>query len=438
MDSSAELFESTKQDISEQFFADSRPWVIAFSGGKDSTLVLQLVYEFMIEHAQEQLKPVFVITSDTMVEPPNVITYTHNVLNCIEQGAKKHNLPLTINWATPTVHERFWSKIIGKGYPPPTRWFRWCTSSMKIKPTKRVINKITREYGSVVLLLGTREDESSARKRRMEGRLYSERRLNPHHEIQNALVYSPIQYWTTDDVWEYLHLNNPAPWGQSHDIMIGLYKQANGGECPLIIDLNTPSCGGSRFGCWTCTVVKYDKSMEGFINTGDEWMMPLNTFRNWLKEIREDSIHRMDVRRNGEPGAGPFTPEAREEILIRLLEVEKELNLSFITDEEILYIQNIWTKEFDLGEKAIKIARRYGRELSGGTQMNLEDDDRDLLDSLTGEYELSPELVARILSLAEEFRHSYESWGAGGKIQARLEEIINTAIRQAELTGEKS
>ena len=70
--------------------------------------------------------------------------------------------------------------------------------------------------------------------------------------------------------------------------------------------------------------------------------------------------------------------------------------------------------------------------------MNLEDDDRDLLDSLTGEYELSPELVARILSLAEEFRHSYESWGAGGKIQARLEEIINTAIRQAELTGEKS
>lgn len=438
MGSSAELFEATKQDIAEQFFADSRPWVIAFSGGKDSTLILQLVYEFMVEHAQEQLKPVFVITSDTMVEPPNVITYTHNVLNCIEQGAKKHSLPLTVNWATPTVQERFWSKIIGKGYPPPTRWFRWCTSSMKIKPTKRVINKITREYGSVVLLLGTREDESSARKRRMERRLYSERRLNPHHEIQNALVYSPVQYWTTDDVWEYLYLNNPAPWGQSHDIMIGLYKQANGGECPLIIDLDTPSCGGSRFGCWTCTVVKYDKSMEGFINTGDEWMMPLNTFRNWLKEIREDSTYRMDIRRNGEPGAGPFTPEAREEILIRLLEVEKELNLNFITDEEILYIQNIWAKEFDLGEKAIKIARRYGRELSGGTQMNLEDDDRDLLDSLTGEYELSPELVSKILSLAEEFRHSYESWGAGGKIQACLEEIINTAIRQAELTGEKS
>lgn len=431
-----DIFDVTKKELSEQFFADNRPWVIAYSGGKDSTLVLQLVYELMMEHLSKALKPVYIITSDTMVEPPNVITYINETLADIQLGAEQHSIPIKSIMATPLVQERFWARIVGKGYPPPTRWFRWCTSSMKIKPTKRVIDKITREHGSVVLLLGTRENESSARKKRMVDRLYSERRLNPHHEITNALVYAPIQYWTNDDVWEYLHLHNPAPWGKRHDVMISLYKQANGGECPLVMDLNTPSCGGSRFGCWTCTVVKFDKSMEGFINTGDVWMEPLNNFRNWLKQIREDSNYRSDIRRNGERGPGPFTPRAREEILERLLNVENELGMQFVTDEELLYIQSIWTKEFDLGERAIKLAQEFGRQVCGGAQMNLEDEDRELLDSLTGEYELSPELVSSILSLAEEFRHSYEIRGASSKIQNRLHEIINNAIKQADLAGE--
>ena len=429
------IFSSTKEALKIQYLADSRPWVIAYSGGKDSTLVLQLVCEVLIDLQSQHSKPVYVITSDTLVEPPNVAAYISNNLQNITNSAKKQNLPIEIVVATPEPSERFWSKIIGKGYPSPTRWFRWCTTAMKIKPTKYIIDKITRTHGSVILLLGTREDESNSRKRRMEDRLYSERKLNPHHEIANALVFSPIQYWTNDDVWEYLYLNNPAPWGLRHDTMISLYKQANGGECPLVMDLNTPSCGGSRFGCWTCTVVKSDKSMEGFINTGDRWMTPLNNFRNWLKEIRENTEFRLPTRRDGSQGLGPFTPSVREEILSRLLKMEKELGLPLISDEEIAYIQSVWASEFDLGEKAIRLAKAHGRNIAGRVQMQLENNERQILDSLIAEFELSPEVVSSVLNLAEEFRLRHDEWGAKSQIQKRLSDIIETALKQAKLAG---
>ena len=210
---------------------------------------------------------------------------------------------------------------------------------MKIKPSRAVIDGIVREHGGAVLLLGTRLDESGSRAQRMEARATNSRGLNPHNEIPDALVMTPIAEWATDQVWEYLFTHNPPPWGGTHDFMLDLYRQASGGECPVVLDLNTPSCGGSRFGCWTCTVVKEDKSMRGFIDAGATWMQPLNEFRNWLKEIREDSGKRDGTRRNGSDGPGPFSSETRRLILRRLLELEKTVGRRLIDDAEITYIQ---------------------------------------------------------------------------------------------------
>ena len=183
---------------------------------------------------------------------------------------------------------------------------------MKIRPARKAIEKITKEYGSIILLLGTRLDESSARKNRMKSREYSQKRLNPHHEIPNALVALPIANWTTDQVWEFLKIKNPPPWGGNHDDLKNLYSQATGWECYFILDLLSPSCGGNRFGCWTCTVVKEDISMKGFISSGENRLLPLNEFRNWLKDIREDLGMCLSYRRNGAEGPGPFSADARK------------------------------------------------------------------------------------------------------------------------------
>lgn len=362
----ADLVAETKTALKEAYLADGRPWIVAYSGGKDSTLVLHLVYDVLVELGKHAIKPVYVISSDTQVEAPNIVNYVRDVLTAVQKDAERRNLPLICEMVRPAVPETFWSKLIGRGYPPPTRWFRWCTTTMKIKPSRRAIDKITAKHGSVILLLGSRTAESTIRKKGMESRVKNFRNLNAHHEIPNAFVLAPIATWTDDEVWDFLYTHNPPAWKYPHDQIISLYRQAIGGECPVVMDLNTPSCGGGRFGCWTCTVVKLDKSMEGFIQTGDAWMKPLADFRSWLKEFREQPHVRMNRRRDGSEGPGPFTPVARQEILEHLLHIEGKVGIRLISDDEIDYIQSVWSSEFDLNDTAIKLSAKFGRTIKRG------------------------------------------------------------------------
>jgi DNA sulfur modification protein DndC len=81
--------------------------------------------------------------------------------------------------------------------------------------------------------------------------------LNRHPDLPRVWVSNPIQFLTTEEVWAYL-LQKPNPWGNDNRALYKLYANASNGECPIQIDTSTPSCGNSRFGCWTCTVVERD------------------------------------------------------------------------------------------------------------------------------------------------------------------------------------
>lgn len=431
--SSTDRLSAARSRLRSLYESDSRPWVVAYSGGKDSTAVLQLVYELLLEEKQagKASKPVFVISSDTRVEAPNVAAYVSETLGRIATGAKLAELPMTVELVTPKAVEGFWAKLIGLGYPSPTRWFRWCTTSMKIKPSRRAIEQISQTHGSVILLLGTRVDESVLRGIAINARETNARGLNPHNEIPNALVATPIVDWTTDDVWDYLYSNDP-PWGGDHSFMLSLYRQANGGECPLVLDLNTPSCGGSRFGCWTCTVVKEDKSMQGFIQSGEEWMQPLNDFRDWLKEIREDPTRRNPLRRDGKSaGPGPFNAITRQEILECLLKAEKTVGQSLISDEEIIVIQDIWTREFDYSDTALKLAGAYGRELAMDKSNTRRSEEDQLLDECARDTEFSAELAHELFEVVRKKHAMLDRWGAKEELRRDLRSLIERDINQA-------
>jgi DNA sulfur modification protein DndC len=115
-----------------------------------------------------------------------------------------------------------------------------------------------------------------------------------------------------------------------------------------------PGCGtnSSRFGCWTCTVVEKDKSLQGFVDSGMHEYGALVAFRDWLKTIRNDSCYRQVERRNGrvrfDSGGnhipGPFTFEARRMILDKLLEIQKETGLALISPDEVELIRREWTE----------------------------------------------------------------------------------------------
>jgi len=426
--------ERTRAALRALYAKDSRPWVVAYSGGKDSTAVLQLVYELVEElHLLGKArKPIFVISSDTRVEAPNVAEYVSTAMTRIANSAREKGLPITVELVKPTASESFWGKIAGLGYPPPTRWFRWCTTNMKIRPSRRAIDEVTARHGSAILLLGSRSDESLQRANSIAIRDITDDGLNRHHEIPNALTYKPIVSWTTDEVWEYLYENSP-PWGGDHDFMLSLYRKASGGECPIVLDLNTPSCGGSRFGCWTCTVVKEDKSMQGFIDSGDTTLQPLKDFRDWLKIIREDPERRSPLRRDGKTaGPGPFNPSTRKEILLKLFELEIAVGFQLISDEDILFIQQEWTKEFDYADGAVAMARMHGRELSMIKADNMSSPHDEILERCAMESDFPPELATELI---EKVRSSYADlgrWGAKRQLADAISELIRKDIRQSE------
>lgn len=423
----AERAASTLATLRENYLADSRAWVVAYSGGKDSTLLLQLVYTMLIDLGKSAEKEVYVISSDTQVEAPRIASHLHQTLSAISNDSKKRGLPLRCRLVCPRVDESFWAKLIGKGYPPPTRNFRWCTNNMKIKPARRSIADIAARHGSVVLLLGSRLSESSARRQRMEGRNQNFRGMNPHHDIPNAFVFTPIADWEIEEVWEYLLRGPQPPWGGDHNNLAELYRDASGGECPLVLDLTTPSCGGSRFGCWTCTVVKQDRSLQGFVDSGDDTLLPLVEYCQWLREIREDESRRLRHRRNGAPGPGPFDGRTRRELLQRLLEVEQRVGRLLVDDEVIKYIQSVWSKEIDLTESAIAIANTFGRELvAERSDMALNNEQRELLAEAAKEEGIDLILLNRLLSLADEFP-DITVWGVKPQLRAKIKDIIEAA-----------
>lgn len=351
-----EAVRTIRADMLDEYLQlHERPWIVGFSGGKDSTVVAHLVFEALLSLPPHQRRrQVHIVANDTLVESPLVIGHIKTTQAEIREAAEAFGLPITVATTTPDIDGTFWVNLIGKGYPSPNRTFRWCTDRMKIRPTSGYIRNEASRSGEVVLLLGVRRSESATRAG-VVARYDNGTRLNPHNDLPGCLVYRPIVELSTDDVWEFLGTNSP-PWGGSHDRLIALYRNAQGGECPVVTQKSdAPSCGtsSSRFGCWTCTVVEKDRSLAGFVDAGFSEFGPLLAFRDWLVQIRDDPNLRSAMRRTGrytitESGTfvpGPFTLSARAMILEQLQEVERQVGHRLITDVEVARIRALWADE---------------------------------------------------------------------------------------------
>ena len=254
---------SVLAQIREIYLGDSRPWVIGYSGGKDSTCALQLVWSALSTLKKtERKKPVYVLSSDTLVETPVIVDYIDNALKQINDAAETENLPIVAKKVVPDVRDSFWVNLLGRGYPAPSNRFRWCTERLKIDPANAFILDKVAEFGEVVMVLGVRKSESATRAQVMSFHRIKGSALARHSTLANAFVYAPIEHFSVDDVWTYL-LQTRSPWGADNRQLLAMYRNAQAGECPLVVDKNTESCGNSRFGCWVCTVVTKDKGHGG-------------------------------------------------------------------------------------------------------------------------------------------------------------------------------
>jgi DNA sulfur modification protein DndC len=382
-------FEKIIDELVDQFeFADSseRPWIIGFSGGKDSTVLLTLVWMALLRLKEtipnyKFKRNVYVVCNDTLVENPVITSYVDEVLLTIEQSAVQNGLPIFVKKTTPKLEQTFWISVIGKGYPVPNNAFRWCTDKLKIRPTSSFLHEQIDEKGEAIVLLGTRYSESANRERSMKKHEVKNQRLSPHNISPNTMTYAPIKDLFLEEVW-YLINAFPSPWGFDNSILFKIYSDASADdyECPTVVTTKEhKSCGQSRFGCWTCTVVKKDKSMSALINNGQEWLFPLLKFRNDLQSERNISENRLSKRRNGQNAVneegmnqGNYTPEYRYSILKRLLEAQKEVqkkkpNLNLITHQELIAIQVLWNRDLIFNKNISELYREvYGRNAVAG------------------------------------------------------------------------
>ncbi|MBE2907175.1 DNA phosphorothioation system sulfurtransferase DndC [Anoxybacillus flavithermus] len=445
--------EDLYKDIREVYKSDHRPWVIGFSGGKDSTVVVQVVFYALSSMSKGDLvKPVYIISSDTMVENPKVSKHINEQLLKIKKSAKDLELPIHVEKVMPDIKNTFWVNLIGRGYPAPRQKFRWCTDRLKIDPANAfILNKVS-EFGETVVVLGVRKSESATRAQVMNTHKIEGKVLRRHTKLPNSYVYAPIEDFSLDDVWTYL-LQVPNPWGADNHDLLALYQDSQG-ECPLVIDQSTPSCGNSRFGCWVCTVVQEDKSLKGFIESGDEWLTPLLRFRNWLSDNRDKEENREKKRMNGavylvgddenkRKGLGPYTLEYRKEILKKLLETEKELQhpdypkYELITLEELKEIRRIWFNKGDWEDSVVTIYEEvYGRKPEWNIEKNefLEKEDINLLKQLCIEEKVEFELMQKLINL--EFEHYGYKHRHG--VLKEINRVLNEEwLHFDKLTGEK-
>ena len=406
-----------------------QPWVLGYSGGKDSTAVLQLIWKALATlPPQRRTKPVFVIATDTKVETPVIVDTISSTLCQIDEAAQAQGMPFETHRLSPTLNDSFWVNLIGRGYPAPTTKFRWCTERLKINPSNRFIQEKVGEYGEIIMLLGIRSDESSTRGQLMNTYRVHDHFLMRHAYLTGAYVYAPVAEWTTDDIWTYL-LQVASPWGGDNRDLAALYRSASQGECPLVIDTSTPSCGSSRFGCWVCTVASRDSSMEAIVDSGEEWLEPLLTFRDWLmtttnparkREFRDIQGRdgRLVLSKDGSKAVErTYRLDVSREMLERVLKTQQEVkagNPAFSTNlieaEELLEIRRIWrTERGDWEDTAPQIYERVmGEEAAREMEWPLDDNDafdgnqKDILQNICAEYDVPLSLMTRLLEVERE------------------------------------
>ena len=354
------------ETIRNLYLCDDIPWVIGYSGGKDSTATLQLVWLALSALPKEQIKkPVHIINTDTMVESPVISKWVQKSLKTMDEAAEKQDLPFVTHRLTPAMDNTFWVNFIGRGYPFPRKKLRWCTDRLKIQPVNTFVKDQIAEHGEIIMVIGTRKAESARRAKTMA--YYEKKRvrelLSPNQAMVNELVFSPLEDWNDNDVWVFL-MQYKNPWGYSNKKLLTLYKGATAdNECPMMVEKGLPSCGKSRFGCWVCTMVAQDKSMEAMISNDEEkaWMTPLLEFRNKFGDEELDRDRRSFRKMAGylqgsykQLHHGPYKKEVREEWLRDLLTIQKDINengpeefsdLELITLPELRNIRRIWVLE---------------------------------------------------------------------------------------------
>lgn len=353
-----------------------RRWVVAYSGGKDSTTTVTVVLH-LIETCQvpppEQL---IVLYSDTRQEiPPLHIGALQTIAALQARG-------IDARVVQPEMDDRYFVYMLGRGIPPPNNTtLRWCTAQLKIEPMDdelwwiswevngprivlillalaarlyRIALILMQSLEKFLLLTGVRIGESAARDQRIavscgrNGAECGQGWLQVQPPAAASDVLAPILHWRVCHVWDWLTFHAPAIAAST-----ALVAEVYGGDEAL--ERN------ARTGCIGCPLAEDDTALDYVISL-PEWsyLAPLKGLRPLYRELRrfrwrlqKDGERNKNGQLSANPSRkGPLTMEARRMGLLTVARIQREINreaarlgrprISLIDADEFARIRELW------------------------------------------------------------------------------------------------
>lgn len=339
------------EKVLTQLMRKGMPVCVSWSAGKDSSTVLNLLLSAAskMRAAGESVPPIVVTHADTMIENPEMVLYARNEMTMVKEFARKHRLNVAIEISQPNLTSQWSVRVIGgRALPPFPGTNRDCSMDWKVSPMKRLRKQVLKHLQAhcakgadlePVVLIGTRYDESAERSRNMRERGESDieiRRGVDESGKASHLFLSPVAYWSTDDIWEYLGTAQAgaiASYSNFEDTF-RVYADAMGTSCVIVAEdmsksMKASKACGARHGCSLCTAVGVDQSMENMLGMDDRYayMRGLNELRNFLAATRWDTDRRSWLGRTINEGyiriaPDAYSPKMMEELLRYALTID--------------------------------------------------------------------------------------------------------------------
>jgi DNA sulfur modification protein DndC len=310
-------------------------WAIAFSGGKDSSATVAAVVHLIKTGQVPTPKTLTVLMSDTRMELPPLFATAMTIL------AELRAMGIKTKVVMPAMEDRFFVYMFGRGVPPPSNTFRWCTPQLKIEPMLAALKALRDEHGKKFLMLtGVRVGESAARDGRIAmscGRNNSECGQGWYQESTPEAVadtLAPLLHWRLCHVWDWL--TGLVPDGFEHGLSTKLIAAVYGQD----EDLETHA----RTGCVGCNLASRDLALEQIIKR-PQWAgyAPLLGLRPLYAELKKPHNRiRKDGTEKRQDGSlvanpcrmGPLTFEARRWGLEEVKKIQWLAGVDLINAEE--------------------------------------------------------------------------------------------------------
>lgn len=320
-----------------------RHWCVAYSGGKDSSATATLVAHLIESGEVPPPDSLTVLYADTRMELPPLQLSAFGVLDALKNRGIESRVVL------PPLDHRYFVYMLGRGVPPPSNVFRWCTPKLKVMPMIAALEEKHREIGEKFLTLtGVRIGESAARDSRIalscsrDGAECGQGWFQETTPEQIADTLSPIVHWRVCHVWDWLMFDAPSYGFPTTDI-----AESYGGDEAQEVN--------ARTGCVGCNLVEEDRALEVVLRLPRwQYLAPLKRLRPLYRKLKEPQYRLRKIDERNKDGSlaakqnrlGPLTIEARQFGLREILDIQDKINSAALTQgRPEVYLINAEEKE---------------------------------------------------------------------------------------------